>query len=77
VGDRDPRAVVADLQQTPTVEEAQKFQQQMSLYDLMEAATKWYEHQLHDKKNKKKNRGEAHIGEEWESNDDSDDSSDE
>jgi len=30
-----------------------------------------------DKKNKKKNRGEAHIGEEWESNDDSDDSSDE
>ena len=37
----------------PTKEEAQKFQQQMSLYDLMEAAAKWYEHQLHDTKNKK------------------------
>ena len=37
----------------PTKEEAQKFQRQMSLYDLMESAAKWYEHQLHDKKNKK------------------------
>jgi DNA primase len=37
----------------PTKEEAQKFQKQMSLYDLMEAAAKWYEHQIHDKKNKK------------------------
>ncbi|MEZ0225207.1 MAG: DNA primase [Alphaproteobacteria bacterium] len=37
----------------PTKEEAQKFQKQMSLYDLMEAAAKWYEHQLHEKQNKK------------------------
>ena len=37
----------------PTKEEEQKFKRQMSLYDLMDAATKWYEHQLHDKKNKK------------------------
>ncbi len=37
----------------PTREEEQKFQRQMSLYDLMDAAAKWYEHQLHDKKNKK------------------------
>jgi DNA primase len=37
----------------PTKEEEQKFKKQMSLYDLMDTATKWYEHQLHDKKNKK------------------------
>lgn len=37
----------------PTVEDQKKFQRQMSLYDLMEAASKWYEHQLHRKENKK------------------------
>lgn len=37
----------------PTVEEQKKFQRQMSLYDLMDAAAKYYEAQLHDKKNKK------------------------
>lgn len=37
----------------PTVEDQQKFQRQMSLYDLMESATKYYEHQLHRVDNKK------------------------
>lgn len=37
----------------PTVEEQKKFQRQMSLYDLMDSAAKFYEAQLHDKKNKK------------------------
>lgn len=37
----------------PSPEEQQKFQRQMSLYDLMESATKWYEAQLHGKQNKK------------------------
>ncbi|MBI1216454.1 MAG: DNA primase [Alphaproteobacteria bacterium] len=36
----------------PTKEEEQKFKRQMSLYDLMEAANKYYERQLWDKKNK-------------------------
>lgn len=34
-------------------EEEQKFKRQMSLYDLTEAAAKWYEAQLHRKENKK------------------------
>lgn len=37
----------------PTVEEQKKFQRQMSLYDLVEAATKYYEKQLHQPENKK------------------------
>ncbi len=37
----------------PTVEEQKKFQRQMSLYDLMEHAAKWYEQQLHAPQNKK------------------------
>jgi DNA primase len=37
----------------PTKEDEKKFERQMSLYDLMEAAADWYAHQLHDKKNKK------------------------
>lgn len=37
----------------PSVEEQKKFQRQMSLYDLMEAATKFYEQQLHRGENKK------------------------
>ncbi|MEZ0262189.1 MAG: DNA primase, partial [Alphaproteobacteria bacterium] len=37
----------------PTKEEAQKFQKQMSMYDLMESAAKFYEAELHDPKNKK------------------------
>lgn len=37
----------------PTKEEEQKFKRQMSLYDLMEAAAKYYEHHLWDAKNKK------------------------
>lgn len=37
----------------PTKEEEQKFKKQMSLYDLMDSASKFYEAQLHDPKNKK------------------------
>jgi len=37
----------------PTPEDAQKFKQQMSLYDMMEAASKWYEAQLYKPENKK------------------------
>src|SRR5688500_1051600 len=37
----------------PTPEEQKKFQRQMSLYDLMEAAAKYYEQQLHRQENKK------------------------
>ncbi len=37
----------------PTVEEQKKFQRQMSLYDLMDSAAKFYEAQLHDAKNRK------------------------
>jgi len=37
----------------PTVEEQKKFQRQMSLYDLMEHAAKWYEQQLQAPQNKK------------------------
>lgn len=37
----------------PTVAEQKKFQRQMSLYDLMEHAAKWYEQQLHAPQNKK------------------------
>jgi len=37
----------------PTVAEQKKFQRQMSLYDLMEHAAKWYEAQLHAPQNKK------------------------
>lgn len=37
----------------PSIEEQKKFQRQMSLYDLMEAATKFYEAQLHRAENKK------------------------
>lgn len=37
----------------PTVEEQKKFQRQMSLYDLMEHAAKWYAAQLHSMENKK------------------------
>ena len=37
----------------PTPEEEKKYKRQASLYDLMELATKWYERQLHDTKNKK------------------------
>lgn len=37
----------------PSVEEQKKFQRQMSLYDLMESATKFYEGQLHHQENKK------------------------
>ena len=37
----------------PTVEEQKKFQRQMSLYDLMEHAAKWYAAQLHAMENKK------------------------
>src|SRR5690606_14377761 len=33
--------------------EQKKFQRQMSLYDLMEHAAKWYEQQLHAPQNKK------------------------
>lgn len=36
----------------PSPEEQKKFQKQMSLYDLMEQATKFYEQQLYDPKNK-------------------------
>lgn len=37
----------------PSKEEQQKFARQMSQYDLMEQATKWYEAQLHDPRYKK------------------------
>lgn len=37
----------------PSIEEQKKFQRQMSLYDLMEAASKFYEAQLHRAENKK------------------------
>jgi DNA primase len=37
----------------PTPEEQKKFARQMSLYDLMDQAAKFYEAQLHDPKNKK------------------------
>ena len=37
----------------PTQEEAQKFKRQMSLYDLMDLAAKYYEQQLHEKQNRK------------------------
>lgn len=37
----------------PSPAEQKKFQRQMSLYDLMEQATRWYEQQLHDPANKK------------------------
>lgn len=37
----------------PSPAEQQKFQRQMSLYDLMEQAAKWYEQQLHLPQNKK------------------------
>lgn len=37
----------------PTREEAERFERQMSMYDLMDEAAKWYEQQLHDQKNKK------------------------
>lgn len=37
----------------PTVAEQKKFQRQMSLYDLMDHAAKWYEQQLHASQNKK------------------------
>lgn len=37
----------------PTVAEQKKFQRQMSLYDLMEHAAKWYEAQLYAPQNKK------------------------
>ena len=37
----------------PTVEEQKKFARQMSLYDLMESATKYYEQQLYKAENKK------------------------
>lgn len=37
----------------PTKEEEQKFKKQMSLYDLMETAARYFEQELHDKKNKK------------------------
>ncbi len=37
----------------PSPEEQKKFQRQMSLYDLMESATKFYEAQLHRAENKK------------------------
>lgn len=37
----------------PSVEDQKKFQRQMSLYDLMEAASKFYEQQLHRGENKK------------------------
>lgn len=37
----------------PTAEEEQKFRRQMSLYDLMDAAAKFFEQQLHDKNNRK------------------------
>ncbi|MCE9506984.1 MAG: DNA primase [Alphaproteobacteria bacterium] len=37
----------------PTPEDEKKYKQQASLYDLMELATKWYEQQLYDPKNKK------------------------
>lgn len=37
----------------PSPEEQKKFQRQMSLYDLMEAATKFYEAQLHRAENRK------------------------
>lgn len=47
-------AGVAGLQvPKPSVEEQKKFQRQMSLYDLMEAATKYYEQQLYDPRNRK------------------------
>lgn len=36
-----------------TPEDERKYKRQASLYDLMELATKWYERQLHDAKNKK------------------------
>jgi DNA primase len=37
----------------PTPQEQKQFQRQMSLYDLMDQAAKWYETQLHAKENKK------------------------
>lgn len=37
----------------PSVEDQKRFARQMSLYDLMEAASKYYEHQLHRAENKK------------------------
>lgn len=37
----------------PSPAEQQKFMRQMSLYDLMEQTTKWYEEQLHAPQNKK------------------------
>ncbi|HYD17735.1 MAG TPA: DNA primase [Patescibacteria group bacterium] len=47
-------AALAGLQvPKPTKEEEQKFKKQMSLYDLMNSATKYYEAQLHNPKHKK------------------------
>lgn len=36
-----------------TPEEKEKFQRQMSMYDMLDQTSKWYEQQLHDIKNKK------------------------
>jgi len=47
-------ASIAGLQvPKPTPQEQKQFQRQMSMYDLMEQATKWFEAQLHEKHNKK------------------------